>query len=258
MERRRVSKKRPLDDPSTTIARREILRGKPFLVSLYREWHEMIRERLPAGGGAVLELGAGAADCGQVIPEAISSDVFPAPGVGLVADGRILPLRDHSLRALVMTDVFHHIPDIVVFLREASRCLCPGGRLLMIEPWPTRWSAPIYKHVHHEPFNLRGGWSFESSGPLSGANGALPWIVFERDRERFNREFPELRVDEIRRMMPFAYLASGGFSTSLSAPDCTYRLLRALERALDRWSNQIGMFAFICVTKVAARLQSTE
>jgi hypothetical protein len=34
-------------------------------------------------------------------------------------------------------------------------------------------------------------WSFPAVGPLSGANGALPWILFERDRARFEREFPQ-------------------------------------------------------------------
>ena len=36
--------------------------------------------------------------------------------------------------------------------------------------------------------------SFPRQGPLSSANQALPWIVFERDRATFEREFPEWRI----------------------------------------------------------------
>ena len=62
--------------------------------------------------------------------------------------------------------------------------------------WVTRWSRWIYGRFHHEPFDpQRADWEFPLSGPLSGANGALPWIIFQRDREQFEREWaPELHV----------------------------------------------------------------
>ena len=69
---------------------------------------------------------------------------------------------------------------------------------MLIEPWRTAWSEIIYRRFHYEPFRPDARtWEFDSPGPLSGANGALPWIVFERDRTAFEREFPFLRVVSI-------------------------------------------------------------
>ena len=65
-------------------------------------------------------------------------------------------------------------------------------------------------------------WEFASSGPLSGANGALPWMVFVRDRAEFEREFPELEVARIEPFLAFRYLVSGGVSMRSLMPGFTH------------------------------------
>jgi hypothetical protein len=74
----------------------------------------------------------------------------------------------------------------------AVRSLRPGGRMIMLEPWVTPFSRLIYGFAHHEPFApAAGDWGFAAGDRLLAANGALPWIVFERDRSRFEAEFPK-------------------------------------------------------------------
>ena len=51
-----------------------------------------------------------------------------------------------------------------------------------------------------------------TSGPLSCANDALPWIIFVRDRVTFEREFPHWHIELVKPIMPFRYLLSGGVS----------------------------------------------
>src|SRR5260370_17262970 len=95
------------------------------------------------------------------------------------------------------------------FFREATRCLRVGGRILLIEPWVSTWSRIIYTHLHHEPFQPDSpDWTIPLSGPLSGANGAMPWIIFERDREQFEARFPHLKVQLLKPFMPFPSLLS--------------------------------------------------
>lgn len=231
-----------VDDPRTTALRREIIRSKGFLGALYAEWYEALADAVPENGG-VLELGSGAGFFRDYLPGVITSEVFPTPGVDIVADACDLPFDDGSLAAIVMTDVFHHIPDVSGFLSEAERCVRPGGKIVMIEPWRTPWSERIYTRLHHEPFLPSAGWGFPVSGPLSGANGALPWIVFERDRKMFEASFPRWRIKSIKPMMPFAYLASGGVSMRSLLPGWLYGLFRACERRLDQ--NKWAMFALI-------------
>ena len=126
----------------------------------------------------------------------------------------------------------------------------PGGRLVMIEPWNTPWSRLVYANFHHEPFDPSvRNWAFQSTGPLSGANGALPWIVFSRDREKFANRHPSLQVQAIRQLMPASYLVSGGFTMPSLAPGWLYRFVRQAERltGFERWA---GMFATITLEKV--------
>ena len=168
-----------VDDPRLTALRVQVIQRKPFLRRIYSEWYQLICSKIPDGAGAVLELGSGAGYFQQFAPDALRSDVFFGRNLDLVTDARRLPFRRGSLRAITMTDVFHHIPKPDAFLREAVHCLRPGGRIVMIEPWVCGWSTLIYRHLHHEPFLPEtDSWDFPESGPLSGANGALPWIMF--------------------------------------------------------------------------------
>jgi hypothetical protein len=113
----------------------------------------------------------------------------------------------------------------------------------MIEPWWTPWSEWVYTHLHSEPFSPGSEWGIPNTGPLSGANGALPWIVFHRDRALFETRFPQWHLKNIEPMMPFSYLLSGGVSMRSLMPGWTYRSVRAVERMLDQ--KCLAMFALI-------------
>ncbi len=241
---------RDLDHPATTGLKRALVRDKGFLRKIYQEWYAMIAEALPRGDGPVLELGSGPGFLGERIPGLITSEIFFVPGVRVVLDGCALPFADDSLRGIVMTDVFHHLLDARRFLFEANRCVGAGGSVVMVEPWVTPWSRIIYANLHHEPFLPNAAeWAFPSSGPLSGANGALPWIVFERDRARFEAEFPRWRIRAIEPFMPFRYLLSGGVSMRSFMPGIAFAAWRGLERVLRPWMKHLAMFAFIVLDR---------
>jgi SAM-dependent methyltransferase len=238
-----------IDDPQTTDLRRRIIRNKPFLKRIYREWYEAIASRFSVGE-TVLELGSGGGFLREMMPLLITSDVFPIPGVDRVEDARSLSFADRSLDGIVMTNVLHHIPDPAIFLREAERTLKTGGRIVMIEPWNNAWSRFVYGKLHHEPFYpMAGDWCLKGEGPLSDANGALPWILFARDRFLFEARFPGLRVSVIRPFMPFSYLLSGGVSMIGFMPGWAYRPIRFMEGLA--MEARTGMFAEVVVEKVA-------
>jgi len=243
-----------IDDPQTTIKRRAIIKNKSFLTKIYKEWYEWIVQELPHGDGLILELGSGAGFLDEYISGLITSEVFFCPIVKIVLDGCRMPFADQSLKAIVMIDVFHHLPDSRAFLYEAQRCLQAGGRLIMIEPWVTPWSRIIYKYFHHEPFDPQEKeWCFSPTGPLSGANSALPWIVFERDRYIFEKEFCWLSKNHITIEMPFRYLLSGGISLRSLMPGFSFGLWKRLESFLNPWNEKMGMFAKIVLSKADQR-----
>jgi SAM-dependent methyltransferase len=247
-----LARGRDVDDPETTEVRRTIILTKPFLRRLYDEWYADIRDHLPAGEGPVVELGSGAGHLEDFIPGLLTSEILPCPHVRIVMDAGFLPFPDSSLRALVMTDVFHHLPRPRAFLHEAGRCLRPGGAVVMIEPWVTPWSGFVYRNLHPEPFDPEAAhWEFPSQGPLSGANAALPWIVFARDRDRFREEFPLLAPAGIELLMPFRYLVSGGLTLRSLQPGWTFPAWRSLERVLRPCWPKIAMFARIVLHRTA-------
>jgi SAM-dependent methyltransferase len=240
-----------IDDPRTTHLRSQIIQEKSFLRQIYQEWYRAIVAALPTGQGAVLELGAGAGFMSNFVPNLITSEIFHCPNVQAVLDGSCLPFVASSLRGIVMTDVLHHLPQLRLFFAEAARCVRPGGVIAMVEPWVTPWSRFVYTRLHHEPFHPETpSWELPAAGHLSGANGALPWIIFERDRLKFEQEFPQWQIELIRLMMPFRYLLSGGISLRALAPGWSFGLWRQIENSLDRWGNQLAMFAQIVLRRL--------
>jgi SAM-dependent methyltransferase len=241
-----LTKDLSVDDPRTTALRREIILEKVFLKSIYQEWYERIFKTLPQDG-TILEIGSGAGFFGQMSSRIVTSEIFPTPGVDLVLDGRNLPFSDGELAAITMTDVLHHMPNVDVFFKEAARCIRPGGCITMIEPWNTPWAKWVYRNLHPEPFEPTAGWDIPQTGPLSGANGALPWIIFKRDRAHFEKEFPMLDIQEIRPLMPLSYLLSGGVSMRSLLPGITFPILRRIEKIIGE--ERFGMFALIVLTR---------
>lgn len=241
---------RDLDDPTTTQLRKRVVDSKPFLRAIYDDWYAALAAQLPNVKGPVVELGSGAGHCEKFIPGLITSEIFFCPLVQLIADAQQLPFADSCLRAIVFTDVLHHMADTPRFFSEACRCLRPGGKVLMIEPWFTGWSRFVYARLHHEPFRPDAAeWKFPSSGPLSGANGALPWIVFARDRAKFETAFPDLLIERIEPFMPFRYLISGGIALRSLAPAFTYSIWAWTEGKLNGMMPRLAMFAAISLRR---------
>jgi SAM-dependent methyltransferase len=244
----------PLDDPRTLELRAEQLRSpaKRFLRLIYDEWADRLLSALPPGPGRVLELGSGAGLLADRVLGLIRTDVLAGPGLDLVMDARELALSAGSLRGILLCNVLHHVADAERFLHEAARCLRRGGVLAMVEPWVTPWSSLVWRTVAHEPFRPDGGWSLdEATGPLSGANVALPWILFARDRAELARRAPQLQLRRLDLFMPFRYLLSGGFSRRGLAPAWSFSALRRLEQALSPLSDSLAMFAQIELVRVA-------
>lgn len=236
-----------IDDPQTTALRLHIIRSKPFLRKLYEEWYRHIAIHFPPDA-RVLELGSGAGFLNEFISQLITSELFSAPGVERIIDAQAIAMADASLDGIVMTDVLHHIPDCSLFFHEAARVICFGGKVVMIEPWNTTWSRWVYQRLHHEPFEPDAPeWRIPVSGPLSGANGALPWIIFQRDRTSFESRHPEWRIECIRPIMPFAYLLSGGVSMRSLLPGWMYQPVRWLEQRCNETSR--AMFAIITLKR---------
>ena len=244
----------PLDAPERTLKHKEIILSKPFLVKLYKEWYSVFvdaNKSLPAG--KVVELGSGGGFLKDLLPNVLASDILDLPSNDLTFSALEMPFEDNSVSGIYMVDTFHHIPDAELFLTEVNRVLKSNGKLIMIEPANSAWGRFIYTNFHHEPFNPKGGWQIPVSGPMTGANGALPWIVFERDKSLFNDKFPELEIEKISYHTPLRYLLSGGVSFRQLVPDFSFPVFRGTDRMLSSTTRQFSMFMTISVKKTGGK-----
>lgn len=238
------------DDPRVATVWRQMVYKKPFLRRLYQEWYEIIAAALPGGSGKVLEIGSGSSFIKSCIPEAITSEILNSAKVDIILDGHKLPFKEGALRCLILVDVLHHLNKPASFFTEVTRCVRCGGAVVMIEPWVTTWSRLIWEKLHHEPFlPTSAQWEYSLADPLLGANTALPWILFDRDRLRFESYFPQWQIKTIQPMMPFRYLFSGGVSYRNLMPAWSYSFWKKLEDKLEFSMKRIGMFAKIVLVK---------
>ena len=239
-----------IDSPERTIKHRDIILKKNFLKKIYLSWYASLSNKITnVPAGKILEIGSGGGFLKQVIPSVISSDILDLPHNDLTFSALNMPFEDNSISAILLVDTFHHIPDSEQFLNEVNRVLVNQGKLVMSEPANTFFGRFIYKNFHHEPFNPYGDWKIPSSGPMSDANGALPWIVFIRDKNVFNEKYKNLKIEEIHFHTAFLYLISGGVSFKSFMPGFLFKPLLILDNFIVKIFPWTAMFQTICVKK---------
>ena len=223
-----------LDSPEATSIHARLIRDKDFLRRLYRHYYshyDAVRGRATPGG-PVIEIGSGGGFYREIRQGVVSLDIRPGADVDIVGSALALPFTSQSVSAVLLLNVLHHLPDPAAFFRECNRVLKPGGRVCLIEPYVSWLSRRVIKPLHHEPWDETGTWALPESGPMTGANMALPWIIFARDRARYDAEYPTLPVDRLTRHTLVLYLLSGGVSMRALAPGGLFMPLLLAERLL--------------------------
>lgn len=231
---------------------REMWRRKPVLRQIYIDFYKRILKHV--GMGLTLEIGGGSGNLKEFLPEAISTDLVPSPWLDAALDAQHLPFRTAAIRSIVMVDVLHHIESPIRFLREASRVLEPGGKLLMIEPAITPVSTLFYRRFHPEPVRMDADPLHDpvpnpDRAPFD-ANQAIPSLLFEKYRQRFEEEFPEFRIEERQWFSLFAYPLSGGFRNWSLVPLWAVRPLIAFENCIgQKLARFFGFRIFVVLEK---------
>ena len=239
-----------LDDPKITVERSEIIKRKFFLKKVYLDFYSIFKRlSKDVPNGKRVEIGSGGGFIKEVIPNCTTSDVMRLPNCDMEFPAEKMTFKDKSISAIYMLNTFHHIKNPQKALSEFSRTLKSGGKVVMIEPFNSIWGGFIYKNFHHETFDTNANWKITKKGNLSSANGALPWIVFYRDRGKFLKIFPELKIVLFAPHTPFRYLLSGGFSLPQILPDFLYPFVLKLEKLLTPANKQLGMFVTIVLKK---------
>jgi SAM-dependent methyltransferase len=162
-----------------------------------------------------------------------------------------MPFQDKELRGIFMMNVLHHIHNSPKAFYEFSRCLKTGGKILIVDQYPGFPSRLILKYAHHEPFYPESPkWEFADQGPLSGANGALAWIIFFRDRKKFEVLYPDLKINKITIHSPLRYWLTGGLKKWNLLPVFLFNAATFLDQLLVWIWPGFGSFMDIEIEKI--------
>lgn len=226
---------------------RRLWHEKPVLRLVYTPWFEALLQEAPAGA-RTLEVGAGPGFLGAFAAERrpdlrwIASDIHAAAWNDLAADATRLPLRDGTLQAVLGLDLLHHLARPARFFAEAARVLTAGGRLLLVEPWITPLSWPVFRFLHHERCRLAvDPWQPfpEDDKDSFDGDAAIPWRITRRTDATRWHEFG-LEPPDVIPVNGFAYLLSRGFRVGSLLPLRAAPRLIAFDRstaALAPWTG---------------------
>jgi ubiquinone/menaquinone biosynthesis C-methylase UbiE len=176
------------------------------------KWIESTLKKIPEGL-TLLDAGAGESQfkkfCGHL--KYIAQDFGQYHGEGeiglqtgnwdnskldIVSDITAIPLPDHSVDAIMCTEVFEHIPNPVAAMQEFGRLLKPGGYLLV--------TAPFASLTHFAPYHFASGLSrfwYEKHLPDNG---------FAIEELSLNGNYFEYLAQENRRIKKMAKQYTGG------------------------------------------------
>ena len=217
---------------------RSVWSARPELRSVY---HQLFDQLKIATGNRkpVVELGAGPGFFKEYMPGLIATDLVFTNWVDVVCDGCVMPFEDHSVGAIVMLDVLHHLPKPLHFMREAARVLQPGGIVTMIEPWITPASYLLYRYFHHEDCKLRINMEspFDSAGKKAfDGNATIPYNLV-RHYSKSTRL--TMRLVRLEPFLALPYLATLGFKRSRPLPRALINIAATCEKVLGpigRWN----------------------
>lgn len=245
-----------IDGAERIALHRRILSEKKILQGVFREFYDLCMRQNDqhfSGDGKLVELGAGTSLFQHFYPQILSSDIAPDPTLDLVVDALDMPFAPASVRAFFGINCFHHFPDPAQFFRELLRTLTPGGGCVLIDPFYGPLARRFYSRVFDsEHFSMeQREWKSEM-GIMQGANQALSYIVFFRDRARFEREFPELEIVESYPLLNYPlYFLSGGLNFRSLLPELLLPLVKGLERLLAPLAPVLGLHHVIVLRKRA-------
>ena len=250
-----------LDHPDTTVLHAKIIKANPFLNYWYLKQYNKYKHLISGNtNGTHIEIGTGGGFLKEVIPFIKTSSILKSDKekglVDLVLNAETLNLKDNSVDSFFMLDVFHHLKNPKKFLSEANRCLKKNGVILMIEPSNTIFSRFLYKKFHHELFDEKApDWNNNAKGHLSASNQALGHIVFERDRNTFENNFPNLKISQIKKHTFMQYILSGGLTYN---PLLSENLVNIKTKSINCFEIIISPFANFLATYMDVYIEKKQ
>lgn len=245
-----------IDGDGRLIAHRQILARKQLLREVFIDFHHQFRaldEKYFSVSGSRIELGAGVAPIRESYPDVLATDVVYDPDLDLVLDAENMSLPDGSVRVFYGQNCFHHFSHPRRFFSELDKVLAVDGGAILLEPYYGPFATFLFKRLFKtEGFDKNFPlWETPVLGPMNGANQALSYIIFIRDRDDFEREYPTLEiVHQELCQNHFKYLISGGLNFRQLLPTWLGRpVVNFFQRVLSPFNRWTSLHHVIVIRK---------
>lgn len=232
-------------------ANRRAWERKPRLQAVYRVFHELIASRLDRSvPGLIVELGSGMGAIKDVIPDCVTTDLFPNPWLERQENAYRLSFADGAVSNLILFDVWHHLRYPGTALEEFRRVLGPGGRVIVFDPAISLCGRVIYGLFHHEPIAMSLPITWTAPAGFKPDDADYFAAQGSASRIFWRREAPERLAGwtllEATPLPSFEYFATGGFSGP-QVPGAG--LWRLLDRTLRSWPNLFAARLLVVLKK---------
>jgi SAM-dependent methyltransferase len=177
-----------------------------------------------SGHKSILEIGAGSG----ISKMFLDAEKFFATDIiinnnqlDVAADIYNLPFCDQSFDLIFTIDTLHHLRDFEKAIMEIGRVMKSNGTLMIVEPYISIFSYPIYKIFHHENTSWKIGpeefYNSVEDDPLSANNSLITSFLFYkkwtpmREKILFNFSIDSLKFRDF-----LSFFVTGGLQRNRS------------------------------------------
>ena len=228
--------------------------SKPILQSAYKDLYRLAAKELSKlTDPKIVELGSGMGHIREVIPNCVTTELFPFPWIDQIENAYKLSFADESVSDLISTDVFHHLKYPGTALNELHRVLRPGGRVILIEPCMSLLGLLVYGVFHVEPIAINKeiewfappDWSSDSMDYYAAQGNATRIFV----GKRYRSQLTAWKSIKTIRLSALAYAASGGYSGPQLYPTGMYSVVKSFGTILDLFPSLFATRLLVVLEK---------
>ncbi|MBL0328379.1 MAG: class I SAM-dependent methyltransferase [Bacteroidetes bacterium] len=234
----------------------KVLYEKPMMREVFAEFYDtcidLDNKYFMQTHSKRVEIGAGVSFFKKLYPEIISTDIKKADNLDMVVDAQNMPFENNSVRAIYGINCFHHFPNPNLFFKELERVLDRGCGCVLIDPYYGTVAKRFYKKIFDtETFDMnQKEWVNESLGFMNGANQALSYIVFKRDKAKFEAMYPRLEIVIQKPLNNYMrYVLSGGLNFRQILPSFFSPVIKLFEFMFIPFNSIFALHHIIVIRK---------
>jgi len=238
-------------DIATTITNKKRLNGNKNLLFWYKKSYEQFfKDVKDLNSLQILEIGSGTSPIQQYYPHIKTSDIMKLDYVDYQFDALEMDtckeLEGLTFDIITFSNVLHHIRKPLDFLDICEKKLKANGKIIFLEPDHSLLSSFIYL-FHHEVTDMKitKPEIEHIQGPLSSSNMAIPYLVFFKNKEWYERVNKKYQIAKPSAFTSTSYFLTGGISHKFPVPHFIYRGIFAIDAFLTRLFPRLFSAFFI-------------